>query len=191
VLIVLLLTAAFVVVSIMAKFAVVWPTTWQPEQPIFWNVWNPAVIDAADAVELLLDDATAVDVEEVEDPAAVGRTDANARVVDVGVVELVLEVEVDEIVEVLDDASVEVDEVLADAAADVVKGTAGVGGASIRMNIAKLTMSELKSDAALALAPPSDVGTVSSGKGAAEHCGEALEFRSLGNRSLVTPSSTL
>ena len=190
-LIVLLLTAAFVVVSIMAKFAVVWPTTWQPEQPIFWNVWNPAVIDAADAVELLLDDATAVDVEEVEDPAAVGRTDANARVVDVGVVELVLEVEVDKIVEVLDDASVEVDEVLADAAADVVKGTAGVGGASIRMNIAKLTMSELKSDAALALAPKSDVGTVSSGKGAAEHCGEALEFRSLGNRSLVTPSSTL
>jgi hypothetical protein len=191
VLIEVLLTAAFVVVSIMAKFAVVWPTTWQPEQPIFWNVWNPAVIEAADVVELLLEDAPAVEVEEVEDPAAAGRTDANATVVDAGAVELVLEVEVDEIVEVLDDASVEVDEVLADAAADVVKGTAGVGGASIRMNIVKLTMSELKSDAWLELSPPSAVGTVSSGKGAGEHCGEALEFRSLGNRSLVTPSSTL
>jgi hypothetical protein len=172
----------------MAKFAVVWPTTWQPEQPIFWNVWNPAVIEAADVVELLLEDAPAVEVEEVEDPAAAGRTDANATVVDAGAVELVLEVEVDdEVVEV----AVEVDEVLVEVVADVVKGTAGVGGASIRMNIAKLTMSELKSDAGLALPPPSAVGTVSSGKGAGEHCGEALEFRSLGNRSLVTPSSTL
>ena len=191
-LIVVLLTAAFVVVSIMAKFAVVWPTMWQPEQPIFWNVWNPAVIDATDAAELLLDGAAAVDVEEVEDPAAVGRTDANATVVDIGVVELALEVEVDdEVVEVLDDAAVEVDEVLVDAVDDVVKGTAGVGAASIRMNIAKLTMSELRSDAWLELSPPSAVGTVSSGKGAGEHSGEALEFRSLGNRSLVIPSSTL
>ena len=191
-LIVLLLTAAFVVVSIMAKFAVVWPTTWQPEQPIFWNVWNPAVIDAADAVELLLDDATAVDVEEVEDPAAVGRTDANARVVDVGVVELVLEVEVDKIVEVLDDAAAEVvDDELVDAVDDVVKGTAGVGGASIRMNNAKLMVSGLLSDTVLPLLIVSTVLTVSSGSGLGKHCEEALWFRLLGNTSLVTPSSTL
>ena len=186
----LLLTAAFVVVSIMAKFAVVWPTTWQPEQPIFWNVWNPACIDAADAVELLVEAADdEVDAEDVEDPAAVGRTDANATVVDVGIVEVVLDADV---VEVLDDAAAEVvDDELVDAVDDVVKGTAGVGGASIRMNIVKLTMSELKSDAWLELSPPSAVGTVSSGKGAGEHSGEALELRSLGNRSLVIPSSTL
>jgi len=164
----------------MAKFAVVCPTMWQPEQPILLNTWNPACIDAADAVELLLVDAAdEVEVEGVEDPAAVGRTEAIATVVDVGVVE------------VLDNAALEVDEVLVDAVADVVNGTAGVGAASIRMNIAKLIMSELKSDAWLPLPLPAAVGTVSSGRGAGEHSGEALEFRSLGNRSLVIPSSTL
>ena len=162
----------------MAKFAVVWLTMWQPEQPILLNAWNPACIVAADA-------ADEVEVEDVEEPAAIGMTEA--------IMVEVVEVPDDEDVGVVVDAVIEVavDAGVVDAVDDVVKGTAGVGGASIRMNIAKLTMSELKSDAALALAPKSDVGTVSSGKGAAEHCGEALEFRSLGNRSLVTPSSTL
>src|SRR5215467_1740033 len=136
----------------MAKFAVVWLTMWQPEQPILLNAWNPACIVAADA-------ADEVEVEDVEEPAAIGMTEA-----------IMVEV---------------------DAVDDVVKGSAGVGGASIRMNIVKLTMSELKSDAWLELSPPSAVGTVSSGKGAGEHSGEALELRSLGNRSLVIPSSTL
>ena len=130
-------------------------------------------------------------VEVVEDPAAVGRTEAIVT----GAIELVVDVEV---MEVLVDAGAEVmDEELVDAVDDVVKGTAGVGGASRRINIAKFSMSELKSDAALALWPPSVDGTVSSGKGAGEHAagtfasGSIILPRSLGNRSLVTPSSTL
>jgi hypothetical protein len=107
------------------------------------------VIDAGDAVEVLLDAAAEVEVEVevVEDPAAVGRTEA--IVTTLGVVE----VAVDAVVAVLVDAGVvEVaDGVLVDAVDDVVKGTAGVGGASKRINIAKFSMSELKSDAALAL----------------------------------------
>src|SRR5215471_6694867 len=170
VLIVVLLTAAFVVVSMMAKFAVVWLTMWQPEQPILLNAWNPACIVAADA-------ADEVEVEDVEEPAAIGMTEA-------------IMVEVDEVPDD-EDVEVAVDAGVVDAVDDVVKGSAGVGGASIRMNIVKLTMSELKSDAWLELSPPSAVGTVSSGKGAGEHSGEALELRSLGNRSLVIPSSTL
>lgn len=177
-LIVVLLTAAFVVVSMMAKFAVVWLTMWQPEQPILLNAWNPACIVAADA-------ADEVEVEDVEEPAAIGMTEA--------IMVEVVEVPDDEDVGVVVDAVIEVavDAGVVDAVDDVVKGIAGVGGASIRMNIVKLTMSELKSDAWLELSPPSAVGTVSSGKGAGEHSGEALEFRSLGNRSLVIPSSTL
>ena len=177
-LIVVLLTAAFVVVSMMAKFAVVWLTMWQPEQPILLNAWNPACIDAADAAGLLTADAAdEVKVEDVEEPVAIGMTEA-------------IMVEVDEVPDD-EDVEVAVDAGVVDAVDDVVKGSAGVGGASIRMNIVKLTMSELKSDAWLELSPPSAVGTVSSGKGAGEHSGEALELRSLGNRSLVIPSSTL
>jgi hypothetical protein len=170
----------------MAKFAVVWLTMWQPEHPILLNAWNPVCIDAADAVELLVADAAdEVEVEDVEEPAAIGMTEA--------IMVEAVEVPADEDVGVVVDAVIEVavDAGVVDAVDDVVKGTAGVGGASIRMNMAKLTMSELKSDAWLELSPPSAVGTVSSGKGAGEHSGEALEFRSLGNRSLVIPSSTL
>ena len=190
-LIAILLTVAFAVVSITAKFEVVWLTMWQPEQPTLLNAWNPACIDAADAVELLVDAAgDEVDVEDVEDPAAVGRTDANAAtVVDVGVVEVVLDADV---VEVLDDAAAEVvDDELVDAVDDVVKGTPGVGGASIRMNNAKLMVSGLLSDTVLPLLIVSTVLTVSSGRGLGKHCEEALWFRLLGNTSLVTPSSTL
>ena len=126
---------------------------------------------------LVVDAADEVEVEGVEDPAAIGRTEAIATVLDVGIVEVVIDAEV---VEVLDDA---VD--------DVVKGTAGVGGASKRMNRAKLMVSGLLSDTVLPLLIESTVLTVSSGRGLGEHCGEALGFRLLGNKSLVTPSSTL
>ena len=109
---VVLLTVGFAVVSIGAKLTVVWLTMWQPEQPILLNAWNPAVIDAADAVELLLADAAdEVEVEGVEDPAAIGRTEAIMV----------------EVIEVLDDGDVGV----VNAVDDVVKGTAGVGGANI------------------------------------------------------------
>ena len=142
----------------------------------------------ADAVEEL-EDAAAVEVEEVEDPAAMGSTEAIATVLDVGVVEVVVDAEV---VEVLDDVAAEVvDELLLDAVDDVLSGTAGVGGASKRMNSPKLVVSGLLSDTVLPLLIPSTVLTVSSGRGLGEHCAEALEFRLLGNRSLVTPSSTL
>ena len=178
----ILLTVGFAVVSIRAKLPVVWLTMWQPEQPILLNAWNPAVIEAADAAEL---DAAAVDVgvEGVEDPAAIGKTEAIVRAVDAGVVEVVV------------DAGVA--ELLVDATDDVVNGTAGVGGASKRMNDVKLTTSELKSDGALALLIVSTVLTVSSGSGLGAHCGLAVvvaggvKLRLSGNRSLVTPSSTL
>jgi hypothetical protein len=89
---------------------------WQPEQPILLNAWNPACIDAADVVELLLAAAAdEVEVEGVEDAAAVGRTEAIATVVDPAVVEAV----VDAVVAVAVDAGV------VDAVDDVVKGTAG------------------------------------------------------------------
>ena len=141
----------------------------------------------ADAVEGLLDAAAAVEVEEVEDPAAIGSTEAIATVLDVGVVEVVVGVEV---VEVLDDVAA-VDELLVDAVDDVLSGIAGVGGASKRMNTAKLVVSGLLSDTVLALLIVSTVLTVSSGSGLGEHCEEALGLRLLGNTSLVTPSSTL
>ena len=153
---------------------------WHPEQPTLLNAWNPACIDAGDAVEVVLDAAT-VEVEDVEDPAATGRTEATATVVDAGVVEAV----VDAVVEVAVDAGV------VDAVDDVVKGTPGVGGASIRMNNAKLMVSGLLSDTVLPLLIVSTVLTVSSGRGLGKHCEEALWFRLLGNTSLVTPSSTL
>ena len=94
------------------------------------------------------------------------------------------------------DAVVEVvDAVPVDAVDDVVKGTAGVGGASKRMNNAKLMMSGLMSDTVLALLIVSTVLTVSSGRGLGAHGGHVARdrdmFRLSGNRSLVTPSSTL
>jgi hypothetical protein len=125
------------------------------------NAWKPAVTDAADAVELLVVDAAdEVEVEGVEDPAAIGRTEAIATVLDVGVVEVVIDAEV---VEVLDAVAEVVDE-LVDAVDDVVNGTAGVGGASKRMNRAKLMVSGLLSDTVLPLLIVSTVLTVSSGR---------------------------
>ena len=160
------------------------------------NACSPALIDAGEGVEVLLDDAAAVEVEEVEDPEAAGRTEAIATVLDAGVVELVAVVVDADVVAVADDVPAEVaagvaDELLADAVDAPVKGTAGVGGASKRMNSAKLMVSGLLSDTVLALLMVSTVLTVSSGSGLGEHCAEALGFRLLGNTSLVTPSSTL
>jgi hypothetical protein len=180
------------VVSIRSKFVVVWVTMWQPEQPILVNAWNPAVIDAADAVEVLLDAADdEVEVEDVEDPAAIGRTEA--------IVTVVVEPAVDvEVMEVLVDAGVEVmDEELLDAVDDVVKGIAGAGGASRLMNNAKLIVSGLLSDTVLPLLIVSTVLTVSSGRGLGAHCGlavvvaGAVKLRLSGNSWLLTPSSTL
>jgi hypothetical protein len=137
------------------------------------NACSPAFIDAADdAEEVLLDDAAVVEFEELEDPAAVGSTEATATVVDVGVVEVVLEVDevLDEVAAVLDDAAAEVvDAVLLDAVDDVLRGTAGVGGASKRMNNAKLMVSGLLSDTVLSLLIESTVLTVSSGSGLGAH----------------------
>ena len=106
------------------------------------NACRPAFTDVADnAVEL----AAAAAVEVVEEPAAVGRTDATATVVDAGAVEAVEAA----VVEVLADAAV------VEAPADAVppdgmlSGTAGVGAANRRMNIAKTTMSDDKSAAVL------------------------------------------
>jgi hypothetical protein len=141
------------------------------------NACSPAFTD--DAEEVLLDDAAAVEVEELEDPAAIGSTEATAAVVDAGVVEVVVEAddaldEVDEVFaevdEVLGDAAAEVvDEVLLDAVDDVLSATAGVGGASKRMNNAKLMVSGLLSDTVLPLLIVSTVLTVSSGSGLGAH----------------------
>jgi hypothetical protein len=65
----------------------------------------------------------------------------------------------------------------------------GVGAASKRMYIAKLMMSEEKSDAGLLLGVGSVKFVVSSGVGLVARPG--VVFRSLGNASLVTPISTL
>jgi hypothetical protein len=157
------------------------------------NACNPAFTDVADNAEVLLDDAAAVEVEEPEDALAAGSTEAVATVVDAGVVEVVVEVEeaLDELDEALDDAAADgVDEVLLDAVDDVLSGTAGVGGANKRMNNAKLMVSGLLSDTVLGLLMESTVLTVSSGSGLGAHWGVGL-FRLSGNRSLVTPSSTL
>jgi hypothetical protein len=138
------------------------------------NACSPAFIDAGDdAEEVPLDDAAAVEVEELEELAAVGSTEATATVVDAGVVEVVVEVD-----EVLEDAAAEVvegaaaevvDEVLLDAVDDVLSGTAGVGGASKRINNAKLMVSGLLSDTVLSLLIVSTVLTVSSGSGLGAH----------------------
>ena len=198
-LIVVLLIFGFVVVSIRSKFVVVWVTMWQPEQPTLVNAWNPAVIDAADAVEVVLD-VVADEVEGVEDPAAVGRTEAIATVFDPEVVEAVLDAVDEVVVDAVVDAVVGVEvEAVVDAVDDVVKGIAGVGGASRLMNNAKLMVSGLLSDIALPLLIVSTVLTVSSGSGLGAHCALAVgspwpgcvKLRSLGNSWLVTPSSTL
>jgi hypothetical protein len=85
-----------------------------------------------------------------------------------------------EVVEAPDDAAAEVvGEVLLDAV-DVLSGIAGVGGASKRMNTAKLTVSGLLSDTVLALLMVSTVLTVSSGSGLGAHCGVSpLAWRGL------------
>ena len=134
------------------------------------NACSPAANDAVEAVE----DAAA-DV--VEDPEADDRTEATWTR--------------DVLVEVLDDVAADVVDEEAVDAINVLIATTGVGGASKRMNIAKLVMSELKSDAGLLLWPASVVLTVSCGSGAVVHCAEADGFRSSGNRSLVMPSSAL
>jgi hypothetical protein len=93
-------------------------------------------------------------------------------VVDVGVVEVVVEVDevLDEVDEVLDDAAAEVvDEVVLAAVDEVPSGTAGVGGASNRMNNAKLMVSGVLSDTVLSLFIVSTVLTVSSGSGLGAH----------------------
>jgi hypothetical protein len=63
-------------------------------------------------------------------------------------------------------------EVLVDAVDEEVKGTAGAGGASKRMNCVKLTTSELSSEIKLALGGDtlSTVEFVSSGSGLGAHC---------------------
>ena len=67
---------------------------------------------------------------------------------------------------------------------------AGAGGASIRINAAKLTMSDEKSEAWLPLLVVSVRLVVSSGRGLKRQpCGGL--FRLLGKPSLVTPISTL
>ena len=103
-------------------------------------------------MEVLLDD----DVDVLEEPAAVGRTEA------IWTVDVV----------VLDDAVVDV---LVEAVDEGVKGTAGVGGASKRMNIKKLTTSDIRSDGKLALGGDimSTVVGSSSGSGLGAHCAVA------------------
>ena len=83
-------------------------------------------------------------------------------------------------------------DVLVEAVDDELKGTAGVGGASKRMYVPKLTMSELKSEIKLPLGGEITltVVTTSSGSGLGAHCGVG-KFRLSGKMSLVTPSSTL
>src|SRR5215475_802638 len=123
------------------------------------NACRPAFIDVADdAAEL----AAAAAVEVVEEPAAVGRTDAIATGVDAGVVEAVAAAAGSVVAVLVDAAGVEA---LADAVPPdgMLSGIAGVGAASRRMNIANCTMSELKSADWLALGAASVSGVGSSG----------------------------
>jgi hypothetical protein len=139
-------------------------------------------------VEVLLDE---VDV--VEDAAAAIAEPAVAAATCVEEDDAGVDVLVEE-----DEAGVDV---LVEAVDEGLKGTAGVGGASVRMNIVKLTTSEFKSDGKLALGglKLSTELVVSSGSGLGAHCevagvvrfGMTDMFRLFGNRSLVTPSSTL
>jgi hypothetical protein len=105
------------------------------------NACSPAANDAVDGVAALLAGVDAADV--AGDAAAVVRTEA------IWTVAAVLGV-----VEVLDDAVVGVVAAALIAPVNVLSGTAGAGGASKRMNNAKLVMSELKVRCrAVALAP--------------------------------------
>jgi hypothetical protein len=72
---------------------------------------------------------------------------------------------------------------------DVLVGAAGVGAADRRMKAAKLTTSEEKSDAGLAVGSDTARFVESSGVAFNRHPG--VSSRSLGNASLVTPCSTL
>ena len=107
---------------------------------------------------MLLDEVDVLDVPAAADSTLVG----SALATSTGA-----EVEELDVVEALD-----VVEVLVDAVDEEVKGTAGVGGASKRMNDVKLTMSELSSEIKLALGGDivSTVPTVSSGSGLGAHC---------------------
>ena len=93
---------------------------------------------------------------------------------------------------VVDDAVVD-DVVVDDVVADAVTGDvpfAGVGGANIRINAAKLMTSDEKSEAGLPLFVVLVRLVVSSGRGLnRQPCGGL--FRLLGKPSLVTPISTL
>ena len=172
-----LLIFGFVVMSIRAKFPVVWLMMWQPAQPTLRNACSPPLSDVTDGVALVDDVVDVVDIVEVD--AAAGRTEA-IWTVDAVVVE---------VVEV-------VDAVLVDANKSV-SGTTGVGGASRLMYNAKLVMSGLLSDTVLTLLIASTVLTVSSGRALGAHCALAIvvdggaKLRLSGNSWLVTPSSTL
>ena len=144
---------------------------WQAWHPMFVNTCCPRVTEAA---ELLGVEAELLDVEGAADPDAAGRTLlAFAAASWTGV----------------EDAACPVVVVPIDDTAGVAPDVAGVGGAKRRMNIAKLTTSEEKSDAALALFVVLVKLVASSGVGLIAH--PAVVFRSFGNSSLVTPISTL
>ena len=136
------------------------------------------MIEAVDVVEPVVT-ADVDDVPEAADKTLVGSADATstgAAVVDDAVVD---DVVVDPVV----------DDVVADAATGDVP-LAGGGGANIRMNAAKLTMSEETPEAGLTPLVVSVRLVVSSGRGFNWQLGGGL-FRSSGKASLVTPISTL
>jgi hypothetical protein len=143
-------------------------------------------VDDVDVDEAEVD---GVDVDEVEadgvdvDEAEVDGVDVDEAEVD--------GVDVDEadVVGVDVDAVVDVDEVVGDDEVVGVPDVAGVGGAVMRINAAKLTMSEEKSDAWLPLGLEAVRGVVSSGRGLSRQLADGL-FRSSGKPSLVTPCST-
>jgi hypothetical protein len=165
---------------------------------MFMNTCCPLVTVAADEL----------DVEGVADPDTADRTLSGlAEATSIGVEDpdcAVVEPLVDDTVDVVlavagvnvlvDDAvgvvlAVAGVDVLVDDAVGVAPDVAGVGGARRRMNIAKLTISEEKSDAGLALFVASVKLVVSSGVGLNAH--PDVVFRSFGKSSLVTPISTL
>ena len=146
---------------VMTDLPVVRVVTWQAEQPIFVNTCCPCatVVPVDDDVEVL--EVEEVDVEEVEDAAA-------------AIAELAVAAA----------TCVEDDEDVAG-----VLEVAGVGGASMRMKAAKLTMSCEKSEAGLPLLVLLTRLVVLSGKLLNWQLG--VSSRSCGKASLVTPISTL
>ena len=138
------------------------------------------MIEAVEAVDVVEPVVTADvdDVPEAADKTLVGSADATST----GAV-------------VVDDAVVDpvVVDAVVDDVADAVTGDvpfAGVGGANIRINAAKLTMSEEMPEAGLTPLVASVKLVVSSGSGFNWQLGGGL-FRLLGKPSLVTPISTL